>query len=401
MSSDSAGITLVLDDENGDLKGAPDLLAETGRENIVYAVGVEEARSGLDGATPEIALINCSQGMAEAQSNLADLAVTPGWIIAAATPELASTPEFLRAAMQARFNDVITCPPNAEAFVQSIENGLNHIKGSSGDGGGKVVVLYSGKGGTGVSTIAVNLALALNRPGGLRIGLLDLDLQCGLVASLLNLQPSQTLGNLGDVSVEDMGALREEVHSRITPHESGLRVIASPTVLHDGLNISADLVSKTIRILKDRFDILIVDTPKWVGDRLVAALDEANKILLISEPQIPSLAKARESLRLFARFEYPPDKVELVLNRVEKSGELQSEEAAEALNQKVYVSLPADVQRLTDAANRGTPPLGDDPLKGPFTSATLELADKLRADLGFALAAPPKKKRGILFWRKS
>jgi hypothetical protein len=86
---------------------------------------------------------------------------------------------------------------------------------------------------------------------------------------------------------------------------------------------------------------------------------------------------------------------------VEKSGELQSEEAAEALNQKVYVSLPADVQRLTDAANRGTPPLGDDPLKGPFTSATLELADKLRADLGFALAAPPKKKRGILFWRKS
>ncbi len=253
---------------------------------------------------------------------------------------------------------------------------------------------------TGVSTVAVNLALALNQIGGLKIGLLDLDLQCGLIASLLNIQPTQTLGNLGDVSTEDMVALREEVHSRITPHESGLRVIASPTVLHDGLNISADLVSRIVRILRDRFDILIVDTPTWVVDRLVAALDESDLIMLIVEPQIPALAKTRESLRLFTRFEYPSEKIELIFNRVDKGGELQPEEAAGALNRKVYFSLPADVDRLVEAANRGTPPLADDSPKGPFATAVIELAEKLRGDLGLAPAAAPQKtKGGFLFGR--
>ncbi len=398
MSPDSNGITLVLDDEDGSLKNAPELLAEAGRENVVYAVNVEEARSGLAGETPQIALISCSGGTTEAESELADLAVSPGWVIGAVPADKAKDPEFLREAMQARFNDILTCPPDAESLLRSIENGLNHIRGSAGSGG-KVVVLYSGKGGTGVSSLAVNLALGLNRSGGLKVGLLDLDLQCGLVASLLNLQTSQTLGNLGDVPSDDIGMLREEVHSRISPHESGLRVVAAPTVLHDGLNISADMVSKIVRILRDRFDILIIDTPKWVGDRLVAALDEADRILLVIEPQIPSLAKARESLRLFSRFEYPTEKTELLFNRVEKKGELQPDEAAEALNRKVYFSIPAEVKRMTDAANRGTPPLADDPPKGPFAAAVMELSEKLRSDLGFA-HPPQKKRRGFLFGRK-
>ena len=399
MSPDSEGITLVLDDESGNLKDAPALLAKAGRENVVYAVNIEEARLGLGGEAPEIALISCSEGTAEAESELADLAVSPGWIIGAVSSEKASDPEFLREAMQARFNDILTYPPDPDELLRSIENGLNHIQGTSG-GNGKVIVFYSGKGGTGVSTLAVNLALGMNREGGLKVGLLDLDLQCGLVASLLNLQPSQTLGNLGDLPLDDTNALREEIYSRITPHEGGLRVIASPTVLHDGLNISADLISRMIRILRDRFDVLIIDTPKWVGDRLVAALDEADRVFLVVEPQIPALAKTRESLRLFSRFEYSTEKVELIFNRVEKKGELQPEEAAEALNRGVYFSIPADTARLIDAANRGTPPLADESPKGPFAAAIMELSEKIRNDLGFAHIAPHKKKRGFLFWGK-
>jgi len=400
MSPDSEGITLVLDDENRNLKSAPSLLVEAGRENVVYAISVEEARSGLSGKVPEIALISCTGSMAEAKSDLADLAVSPGWIIGAVSSEKASDPEFLRGAMQARFNDILAYPPDSSELLRSIENGINHIQGTSRSGG-KVVTLYSGKGGTGVSTLAVNLALGMNREGGLRVGLFDLDLQCGLVASLLNLQPSHTLGNLGDLPLDDTDALREEIYSRITPHEGGLRVIASPTVLFDGLNISADLISRIIRILRDRFDVLIIDTPKWVGDRLVAALDEADRIFLVAEPQIPVLAKTRESLRLFSRFEYPNEKIALIFNRVEKKGELQPEEAAEALSREVYFSVPADSIRLIDAANRGTPPLADESPKGPFAAAITELSEKLRNDLGFAHTVPHEKKRGFLFWRKS
>ncbi len=395
MSSDgNNNFTLVLDDENGNLKGAHDILAESGRENVIYASSLEEARSELNGEAPGIVLVSCASGSAEAESLLADLALTPGWVIGGVTAEQATDPGFLRSAMQARFNDILAVPADPDTLLQSIDVGLSHIKGSS-KSQGKVVVLYSGKGGSGVSTVAVNLALGLNLQGGLKIGLLDLDLQCGLVSSLLNLQPTQTLGKLGEIPIEDMNAMREEIFSRITPHDSGLRVVASPTVLHDGLNISAEMITRVIRTLRERFDILVIDTPKWVGDRLVAALDESDLILLVAEPQIPSLAKVREALRLFSRFEYPAEKIELLFNRVDKKGELQPEEAAEALNRKVYFSLPEETQRLTDAANRGDPPLAEEQPKGPFANAVIELADKLRVDLGFPSLAPVKKKGGF------
>jgi pilus assembly protein CpaE len=393
-------LTLVLDDDSGSLKSAHEQLKESGKENVVYASSSEEARSGLAGASPSIVLVSCSAGSSEAESLLADLALTPGWVIGGVSAEQASDPKFLRSAMQARFNDIITVPTESETLLQSIDVGLSHIQGSS-QSEGKVVVLYSGKGGSGVTALATNLALALNRREGLKIGLLDLDLQCGLVASYLNLQPTQTLGKLGEIPIEDMNAMREEVLSRISSHESGLRVVASPPVLHDGLNISAEMVTQVIRILRGRFDILVVDTPKWVGDRLVAALDESDRILLVGEPQIPSLAKVRESLRLFSRFEYPAEKVELLFNKVVKKGELQPAEAAEALDREVYCSIPDEPQRLTDAANRGAPPLADDVPKGPFANAMTQLADKLCGDLGFANVTNKKSKRGFLFRRKA
>lgn len=398
MNAAFAPLVLILDDEQKNLKAVPPMLE--GKGKVVYAGSLEEARGALDGQTPHIALVACASGPAEAEGRLADLGMTPGWLIAGATSGQAADPEFLRGAMQARFNDILSIPPEADALHEAFDNGLRHIQGPEG-AKGKVVVLYSGKGGTGVSTLAVNLALALNHQGGLRVGVLDLDLQCGVVASLMNLQPTQTLGKLGDVAAGDANALRDELLSRITNHESGVRVIAAPPILHDGLNITAEMVSRVIRILRDRFDLLLVDTPKWVGDRLVAALDEADQILLVTEPLIPSLAKARESLRLFSRFEYPQEKVALVFNRVSKESELQPEEAAQALSRPAYFAVPEEHARLIEAANRGVPPLADAVARGPFAKAVAGLAEKLRADLGFGAPKSQPKKRGFLFGRKA
>ena len=399
MSTAFTALVLILDDGQGNLKAVPPMLE--GKGKVIYAGSLEDARSALDGQTPHIALVACAAGPAEAEGRLADLGLTPGWLIAGATSNQASDPEFLRGAMQARFNDILSIPPEAAALQEALDNGLRHIQGPEGSKG-KVVALYSGKGGTGVSTLAVNLALAFNRQGGLRVGVLDLDLQCGVIASLLNLQPTQTLGKLGDVPVEDPSALRDELLSRITNHESGVRVIAAPTILHDGLNITAEIVGRVIKILRDRFDLLLVDTPKWVGDRLVAALDEADHILLVTEPLIPSLAKARESLRLFSRFEYPQEKVALVFNRVSKESELQPEEAAQALSRPAYFAIPEEHARLIEAANRGIPPLADAAAKGPFAKAVAGLAEKMRADLGFGAPKIQSRKRGFLsFGRKA
>jgi pilus assembly protein CpaE len=231
--------------------------------------------------------------------------------------------------------------------------------------------------------------------------LLDVDLQGGSVATLLNIQSRQSLAKLGEVPIEDTTSLREEVISRISNHESGLRVLAAPSVIHDGVSITAEMIANVIKILRERFDIIIVDTPKWVGDRLIATLDEADQILLVAEPEIPSLAKLRESLRLFSRFEFDQEKVELIFNRVDPESELQPEEASEALSRKAYFSIPRETDRLTEAANTGSPPCAEENPKGIFANSIIEMAEKIKVDLGFPPSAPAPKKRRFRLRRKA
>ena len=400
MSPESTGLTLILDDEKGNLKNIPELLGNTQEDGIVYAVSVEEARSKLGTEAPALAFVSCPNGPVEAETNLVFLGVAPKWLIAGATQDQASDPEFLRAAMQARFNDVLTVPTNAEDVQRAIENGVHHLHRETG-GGGKVLVVYSSKGGVGVSSILVNLALALHKSSGLRICLLDVDLQGGSVATLLNIQPRQSLAKLGEVPIEDTTSMREEVISRISNHESGLRVLAAPSVIHDGVSITSEMITSVIKILRERFDIIIVDTPKWVGDRLVAALDEADRILLVADPEIPSLAKLRESLRLFSRFEFDQGKVELIFNRVDPNSELQPEEASEALSRKAYFSIPRETDTLIEAANTGSPPCAEETPKGIFANAIIEMVEKIKVDLGFPPSAPAPKKRGFSLRRKT
>lgn len=394
------GCLLVLDDENGHLKNVREELLALGKSNVIYADNVEDARNDLGARTPQIVFLSCADGLERGSARASSLGISPDWIIAAATPEQAEDPVFLRAAMQKRFNNILPLPLGTDDIRAALENGMSNIQGPSSRLG-KIVALYSGKGGVGVSTIAVNLGLALNRSQNLEVGLLDLDLQCGSVATLLNIKPTHTLGKLGEFPIEDPETLRDEISSRIATHDSGLRIIASPAHLYEGQEISAELVGQMLQYLRSRFDILIVDTPKWIGDRLVTALDEADRILLVSEPQIPSLAKTRESLVIFSRFEYPEGKVELVFNCVDKKDELQPEDVSKSLKRTVYHSIPAEYARLKDAANKGAPPLLEPGAKGAFAKSILALADKLKSDLGFETPAPAKKRRGFLFGRKA
>lgn len=399
MSPESAGPTLILDDDQGNLKNIPELLGNNEENNVVYAVSVEEARSKLGTEAPALAFVSCPNGPMEAETNLAFLGFTPKWLIAGATQEQASDPEFLRAAMQARFNDVLTVPANSEDIQRAVENGIHHLHRETG-GSGKILVIYSSKGGVGVSSIAVNLALALHKSSSLRICLLDVDLQGGSVTTLLNIQPTHSLGKLGEVPIENSSSMREEVISRISNHESGLRVLAAPAVIHDGVSITSEMVTSVLKVLRERFDIIVVDTPKWVGDRLVAALDEADRIILVADPEIPSLAKLRESLRLFSRFEIEQEKLELIFNRVDPKSELQPEEASEALSRKAFFSIPIDAS-LVEAANTGSPPCAEEKPKGSFANAIIEMSEKIKVDLGFPPSAPVMKKRGFSFRRKA
>lgn len=197
--------------------------------------------------------------------------------------------EYLRQAMVAGAREYIVKPFTSDELISSIyrvydllqrrQVKLQSISGVQGDDpGGQVITVFSTKGGVGKSTIAVNLAACLSQEFGFSVAIVDLDLQFGDVAVLLNLIPRQTISDLA----AELNHLDEELlESYMVRHSSGVRVLTAPSRPEYAELVSAQLVEKVIKLLQERYDYVIIDTPGLFTDPSMVALDYAQQILLI------------------------------------------------------------------------------------------------------------------------
>jgi pilus assembly protein CpaE len=223
---------------------------------------------------------------------------------------------------------------------------------------GHVIVVYSPQGGVGCTTIATNLASGLMKKG-IKVLLIDSDLQFGDVGVFLKLQSQSTLLELVH-KVEDLDT--DFFESIVSMHDSGLKVLLGPQRPEFAEEVEANptAVARIIEKVASGFDFVVVDTSRRVDELLLSLTDIATKIVLVATPTLASVKNSRFVLDLFDKMNYPPDKTVFVLNRVEDERSrnrvtIPTEIIEKHLKRQVEARIPYNEQVILAAVNKGVP----------------------------------------------
>ncbi|MFB0533958.1 MAG: response regulator [Anaerolineae bacterium] len=238
---------------------------------------------------------------------------------------------------------------------------------------GKVICVFSPKGGTGCSTIAINLAIALQTETEGRVVLVDSSLQFGDVAVLLNLKPVRTIVDL----VPHMDELDGELlNSVMVPHPSGIKALLAPPRPEMADLVVPDLMKKLLEELRKNFDCIVVDTWTSLHDLVLTIMDVSDRIVLITTPDIPSVKNTKLFFEVTEALGYPTDKVFLTVNKVDRRGSIRAESIEAGIKHPVAASVVLDERVATLAANQGAPFVLS-ATNSPLTQDVVKLAHQL------------------------
>lgn len=222
---------------------------------------------------------------------------------------------------------------------------------------GHVIVVYSPSGGAGCTTLATNLASGLMKKN-IKVLLIDADLQFGDVGVFLKLSSETTLVDVV-AKVDDLDT--DFFDTLAATHESGLRVLLGPQRPEFATDITnPSAIARVIEKVAAGYDFIVVDTSRYFDEALISLMDMATKIVLVATPTLAHVKNTRFVLDLFERLSYPPEKVALVLNRVEDEKArnrvtVPTETIERYLRRKVDAKLPNNEAVVLSAVNKGVP----------------------------------------------
>ncbi|WP_109507704.1 AAA family ATPase [Nocardioides speluncae] len=212
---------------------------------------------------------------------------------------------------------------------------------------GTLVTVFSTKGGVGKTTVATNLGTALADHGH-RVCLVDLDVHGGDVAIMLQLFPTRSLSDLASLSTVDQGG----VESVLTEHSERLCVLAAPLTIDAKDQVSAAAVTPALHMLKQLFDVVVVDTSGQFDDFALDAFDQSDLLVLVGTLDIPSLKNLKLATGTLDLLNIPREDWRLVLNRADAKVGLSPKEVEETLGLEIVASIPSSRDILA-AVNRG------------------------------------------------
>jgi pilus assembly protein CpaE len=264
---------------------------------------------------------------------------------------------------------------------------------------GRVIVVFSPKGGVGCTLLACNLALALQSATQKRVALVDYSLQFGSVGALLNQQAAHTVAELASRQEEIDGAILDDV---TVTHPSGVRVLLRPNSLQEMEQITTEGLVAVLDGARKSFDYVVVDTWHVVEPSTLAVLEMADRLLLVTTPEVPALNAMRHFLDILKAYPHLRDKPQLLVNRQPSTGEVSLKYVEEALGMKAVATVPSDGQMLTLAINEGTPLLQQKHANRPFVRNLNKLAESLavQTDLAGANAGTGAASRRFILSRR-
>ncbi len=300
---------------------------------------------------PEMVIVGLGSNPAAAVESISAMARDfPSLFVIALSDK--SDADLILQAMRAGAHDFL-CKPLKEMDLRAAAEKvfkLKSLKKPAGGGGGKVVSIFSNKGGNGTTTIAVNLADALVRYHGKKVVVVDLVLSHGDVTMFFNVNPSYSILDLARNAEK---ADYDFLHSLLLKHSSGVYILADPPTIEDGEQILAGQVKDVLATLRSMFDFIIVDTPHQFDEKTLTALERSDIILLVTLLNLPSLKNTQRCLDLFGRIGIRDERVRLVLSRYLPNDEIPRESIEGIMTCPIFFSIPNDYPTVISSVNRG------------------------------------------------
>ncbi|HEY5983769.1 MAG TPA: response regulator [Anaerolineales bacterium] len=316
-------------------------------------------------------------------------------------------PNYMRRAMLAGARDFLTKPPMGDDLISAVRRsgemsrserakakpsrpaaagsvaGIAAAGASLGLVQGKVVTVYSPKGGTGCTTIAANLAIALHNEDT-RVVLLDANLQFGDVAMFFNEQGKNTILDIAP-RVEELDVdILEEI---MIKHEaSGVHILAAPQRPEQAEKISVDQFTKVLDFLRRVYSYVVIDTSSMLTDPVLAAIDHSDAIVLVTTQEIPAIKNARLFLDLLQTMGVDRSHLVFVMNKFDRRIGITPDRVAENLHEKISAVIPLDERVVIPAVNKGIPFMVDNRTQ-PVARGVLAVAEAVRAQLASLEAA--------------
>src|SRR5687767_866456 len=335
--------------------------------------GLPELREALDRHT-EVELVGWSDGVRESASTLTGghLQVVLHGTRASSLPadELAAIREHTRAplillasgessalleeALEAEVSDVLLLPQMTENVVFAIRKASH--SGRRAQGGtparrGRIITVFSPKGGTGKTVTSTNLASTFAKYEGKRTLLLDLDLQFGDAAIMLGIEPEKTIYDL----VVAPGELdSEKLAGYTTRHNCGLDILPAPLRPEDAELVTEAKLARLLEVARESYDVIVVDTSPFFHGPMLATLDRTDELLLVCGLDVPTLKNVRLALQTLELLAFPTNRIRVVLNRANTKVGMKRSEVEGALDVKVRFEIPSD-RAVPISVNRGNP----------------------------------------------
>jgi pilus assembly protein CpaE len=303
-------------------------------------------------------------------------------------------------ALRAGVREVVT-PDDLAALGAACSRSMEISRRQAGAAGasaqgrpeGRVVTVFSAKGGCGKTTVATNLATALAGGGAHSVCLIDLDLAFGDVGIALQLVPTRTMTDAAAM----LGSIDEQgVRSLVTQHSRGLDALLAPLEPGEIERIDAKVVGELARVLRRMYDFVVIDTPPAFSDHVLAAFDASDCIVLLATLDVPALKNLRLTLEMLDLLGYPRSSWLVTLNRSDSKVGLTLDEVERTLKSPVALQIPSS-RSVSASINRGMPLVLDEP-GHPVSQAVQRMAEMVVDRVGSAQVkgAPGNERMGPL-----
>lgn len=358
-TSDNRTLRLIIIDSD---RSARRDVREFIRDKNLRVIGeAEDVKSGLRlirGLQPDLILLEMPAAASEtidAVKKIKDELPDTGIIISSTNP----SPQLILSCIRAGAQEFITRPIDHGELSTAIEHirKISTTSVSSSRKRGTILSVFASKGGTGATSVAANLGVALAHNSDKKTVIVDLSFHMGDLGLMLDL-PARY--NLVD-ALHDGAIAQSKLGSIISKHSSGVYLLTVATSPELSDEITYDHMAELLGMLGTMFDFIIVDIGRHLDDRTVEVLELSDGIIILASLDIPTIRNVNRYLDIFDRLEIPRDKIYIIVNRFQKKTRISLKDLEEAVGMDTFWALPNDYTPMSLGIDSGTPVVIDSP----------------------------------------